>query len=170
MGLRISTTADCKKIVITVIGAVVGEQNSVTVTNGDYSYSYNFSGGSSNTRVVTPSQLNIPGGEGNGVFTVAHIANGDIVQIGAVLLACNVLCCLAAKMEGLIGCECEDSKCSEALNRAMKIFLLYKTASAELATSGGAGSIQSVNAIISNAEKKYNKAVEMCGGHCGCNS
>ena len=52
---------------------------------------------------------------------------------------------------------------------AQKIYLLLKTAEAELATSSGAGSLVSVKAVIANAEKKYNKAVEMCGGHCGCN-
>jgi len=58
-------------------------------------------------------------------------------------------------------------KCSDDLVSAQKIFLLLKAAEAELATI--TGSLTDRAAIIANVEKKYNKAAEMCSGHCGCN-
>ena len=70
-------------------------------------------------------------------------------------------------MEDLLDCNCECMKCSDDLVSAQKIFLLLKTAEAELATA--VGTETDINSVIANAEKKYNKAAEMCSGHCGCN-
>jgi len=170
MALNISTTSDCKKIVVTVTNSDVGAANQIKISDNGNEYTYSFPGGSSNTRVVSISSLGISSANGgSGIFTVEHLANSEVSQIGAVMLSCDVLCCLAKKMEDLLDCNCECSKCSEDLVSAQKIYLLLKTAEAELATSSGAGSLVSVKAVIANAEKKYNKAVEMCGGHCGCN-
>ena len=168
MALNVSLTADCKKAVVTVTGAAVDSQNSVQISLGDYSYDYNFPGGATNTRVVNlATQLaNSATGYG-GVMTVTHLEGGVEVATSAVLVSCDILCCLAKKMEDLLDCNCECMKCSDDLVSAQKIFLLLKTAEAELATVSG--TLLERNAVIANAEKKYNKAAEMCSGHCGCN-
>jgi hypothetical protein len=168
MALNVSLTADCKKAVVTVTGAAGDSQNSVQISLGDYSYDYNFPGGATNTRVVNlATQLaNSATGYG-GVMTVTHLEGGVEVATSAVLVSCDILCCLAKKMEDLLDCNCECMKCSDDLVSAQKIFLLLKTAEAELATASG--TLLERNAVIANAEKKYNKAAEMCSGHCGCN-
>ncbi len=168
MALNVSLTADCKKAVITVTGAAANPQHSIKISLGDFNYEYNFPGGNTNTRVVNlATQLaNSATGYG-GVMTVVHLEAGTVVSTSAVLVSCDILCCLAKKMEDLLDCNCECMKCSDDLVSAQKIFLLLKTAEAELATASG--TLLERNAIIANAEKKYNKAAEMCSGHCGCN-
>ena len=168
MALNVSLTADCKKAVITVTGAAANPQHSIRVTLGDNSFEYNFPGGSTNTRVINlATQLaNSSTGYG-GIMTVTHLEAGVEVATSALLVSCDILCCLAKKMEDLLDCNCECMKCSDDLVSAQKIFLLLKTAEAELATASG--TLLERNAVIANAEKKYNKAAEMCSGHCGCN-
>ena len=168
MALNVSLTADCKKAVVTVTGAAVNPQNSVKISLGDYSYDYNFPGGATNTRVINLATQLVGSGTGyGGVMTISHLESGAVVSSTAVLVSCDILCCLAKKMEDLLDCNCECMKCSDDLVSAQKIFLLLKAAEAELATI--TGSLTDRAAIIANVEKKYNKAAEMCSGHCGCN-
>ena len=72
-------------------------------------------------------------------------------------------------MDELLDCNCDCTKCASQLADAQKIFLLIKAAESELAAYAKGGVLLNTEAVIANAEKKYNKAVEMCGGHCGCN-
>ena len=168
MALNVSLTADCKKAVITVTGAAANSQHSIRVTLGDFNYEYNFPGGNTNTRVINLVTQLVGSATGyGGVMTISHLESGAVVSSTAVLVSCDILCCLAKKMEDLLDCNCECMKCSDDLVSAQKIFLLLKTAEAELATASG--TLLERNAIIANAEKKYNKAAEMCSGHCGCN-
>jgi hypothetical protein len=164
MAINLSLTADCKKVAVTITGAEAQYNHSVEMSLAGSTFTYNFPGGSTNTRIVNiHTQLGTLGG----VLVVTHIQDGEVISTAAVISGCDILCCLAKKMEDLLDCNCECMKCSDDLVSAQKIFLLLKTAEAELATAVGRRT--DINAVIANAEKKYNKAAEMCSGHCGCN-
>ena len=163
MALNVSYTADCNKIIISVTNAPSG-QNTIQITNGTNSATYDFTEESS-TRVVTAAEI----GGGNGIYVVNHVFEGSIFARAAVLLSCDILCCLASKMNELLKCDCDCTKCADQLAEAQKIFLLLKTAESELALADEAGTIQQIQAVIDSAQEKYLTAQDMCAGHCGCN-
>jgi len=163
MALNVSYTADCNKIIISVTNAPSG-QNTIQITNGTNSATYDFTEESS-TRVVTAAEI----GGGNGIYVVNHVVDGSIFARAAVILSCDILCCLASKMNELLKCDCDCTKCADQLAEAQKIFLLLKTAESELALADEAGTIQQIQAVIDSAQEKYLTAQDMCAGHCGCN-
>jgi len=163
MALNVSYTADCNKIIISVTNAPSG-QNTIQITNGTNSATYDFTEESS-TRVVTAAEI----GGSNGIYVVNHVVDGSIFARAAVLLSCDILCCLASKMNELLKCDCDCTKCADQLAEAQKIFLLLKTAESELALADEAGTIQQIQAVIDSAQEKYLTAQDMCAGHCGCN-
>ena len=163
MALNVSYTADCNKIIISVTNAP-SVQNTIQITNGTNSATYDFTEESS-TRVVTAVEI----GGGNGIYVVNHFVDGSIFARSAVILSCDILCCLASKMNELLKCDCDCTKCADQLAEAQKIFLLLKTAESELALSDEAGTIQQIQAVIDSAQEKYLTAQDMCAGHCGCN-
>jgi len=170
MGLTILSTTDCKQLVITVTDAPSGGNNEIAISlNGTQYRSFFFPGGQpSYQRVVALTTLGVPPDQ-DGVFTVEHKVDGQTTQIGGVLLGCRALCCLAKKLDSDLDCGCTCTQCSNDFVDAQRIFMLLETAEAELATASGAGTLQSVQAVIRNASDKYNKAVELCGNSCGCN-
>ena len=163
MALNVSYTADCNKIIISVTNAPSG-QNTIQITNGTNSATYDFTEESS-TRVVTAAEI----GGSNGIYVVNLVVDGSIFARAAVLLSCDILCCLASKMNELLKCDCDCTKCADQLAEAQKIFLLLKTAESELALADEAGTIQQIQAVIDSAQEKYLTAQDMCAGHCGCN-
>ena len=166
LNLRVSITNDCKRIIVRVKNPDAGPVNTIVVSSGGNEHSINFPGGQAvfNT-VIQTSVL----GTNNGVFHVKHLYDDRVMNHTIVLGTCDVLCCLAKKMDELLDCNCDCTKCASQLADAQKIFLLIKAAESELAAYAGGGVLLNTEAVIANAEKKYNKAVEMCGGHCGCN-
>lgn len=169
MTINVSNTADCNKIIITVVPSnqSLGSQtNEIRISNGTNSFNYSFQGGATNTRVVNVSDF---AEQANGIFVINYLENGQPALRTAALLSCDVLCCLAGKMNELLDCDCDCTKCADQLAEAQKIFLLLKTAEAEIATADAAGTIEQIQAVIDNAQKKYVTALDMCGGHCGCN-
>jgi hypothetical protein len=140
--------------------------NELSIVNGSHEWSENFPGGQAVwTKVVQTANI----GAENGIFHIIHKADNAVVSHSAVLGVCDILCCLAKKIDDLLDCNCDCTKCASQLAEAQKIFLLIKAAEAELAAYSRGGILLDTEAAIANAEKKYNKAVEMCGGHCGCN-
>lgn len=165
MAINVSNTADCNKVIITVTNPAAQSSHKIQVTNGTNSIEYTFVGGVANTKIVSSADL---GGD-NGIYVINHIVDGAIFSRAAVILACDILCCLADKMNELLKCDCDCTKCAEQLAEAQKIFLLLKTAESELALADAAGTIQQIQAVIDSAQEKYLTAQDMCAGHCGCN-
>ena len=164
MPIHVTNTSDCNKLVIRITNPQADKDHEVKVTNGDNSITYTFPGGVDNTRLVLADDL----GGGNGIYTIEHYVDGNLFGISAVLLSCDVLCCLASKMHELLDCDCECNKCSHHFVEAQKIFFLLKTAEAQLANIGSVG-MSEAQAVIDNANRKYLTAQDMCAGHCGCN-
>jgi len=166
MGLNVKITNDCKTIISKIKNAQGATTGTLNFTNGSASHSVDVGIANGKATVTTPTSTI---GAENGVFHVELLVNGAPLFQGAVIGNCDVLCCLAKKVDKLLDCSADCSKCATELAEAQKIYLLMKSAETELSTMAGGPNNQSLApAIIANAEKKYNKAVEICGGHCGC--
>ena len=164
--LRVTLTNDCKRIIVKVKNPDTAVSNSIVISNGENEIEpINFAGGNTFSTVILPSSL----ATDSGVFHIKHVADGKVVNQTVVIGTCNILCCLAKKIDELLDCACDCTKCAAQLAEAQKIFLLIKSAESELAAYASGHVLLNTEAVIANAEKKYNKAVEMCGGHCGCN-
>jgi len=101
----------------------------------------------------------------NGVYQVEYAQGGTTVSSAAFIASCDIDCCLSKLTEELIDCGCECPRCSKALAKAQKIYLLISSAKAsaeQVYILGNTGYIQ-------NAYNKYLKAKEICDLSCGCN-
>ena len=153
-------TNDCKNIVIHAPTLTTPTASAtIKITNGSFS-----SGELSlNALVTTLTVATSDVGTDKGVFHIKYYEDGVLLREGGVVANCDILCCLSKKVDKLLDCSADCSKCASELAEAQQIFLLIKSAETELAGS-------SVNAAkVLNATTKYNKAAEICGGHCGCN-
>ena len=176
MSVIVSSTADCQNIVIRIpansygggFGFQGGTPLTVKVSLLDSFFEYTVSSTASDVvTIVTPGQV---GGDDHGVFLVEVIQDGNVVGKAATLLACDILCCIASKMEELLDCDCDCNKCSEHFVEAQKIFLLIKSAESQLDTAYVDNlTLSQIHAIIDSAREKYKTAQDMCAGHCGCN-
>lgn len=166
MAIQATITNNCKNIIVKVLNSTATGTNALQITNGAYSYDADFPGGqASYTTIVPTTSVGID----VGVFHIKHLEDGIVVAHSAVIGDCDILCCLAKKIDELLDCNCDCTKCASQLAEAQKIFLLIKSGEAELAAYSRGGDLIQTEAAIQNAEKKYDKAVDMCGGHCGCN-
>ena len=176
MSVRASSTADCQNIIVKVSANSYGlggvqpnsEPFTVKVSQMDSFYEYTIASTAGEVvTVVTPNQV---GGEKHGVFLIEVIQDGNVVGKAGVLLACDILCCIASKMEALLDCDCDCNKCSEHFVEAQKIFLLIKSPESQLDTAYlDNPTLSQIHAIIDSAREKYETAQDMCAGHCGCN-
>lgn len=101
----------------------------------------------------------------NGVYEVEYAQAGVTVANAAFIASCDIDCCLSKLTEELINCGCECPRCSKALAKAQKVYLLIQSAKAsaeQVYILGNTGYIQ-------NAYDKYIKAKEICDLSCGCN-
>ena len=132
-------------------------------TNDYYDQVLNYSGGSGQTNVLVSS---LPAA--NGAYQVSLTEGGVEVARRPLLLHCDIDCCLSKLTNELIDCACDCPKCSSALAKAQKVFLLLQSAlsSAELAST----QIGSMNSgYYKDILNKYLKAKSICDNSCGCN-
>tara|TARA_R110002012_G_scaffold2124_9_gene10201 strand:+ start:13439 stop:13933 length:495 start_codon:yes stop_codon:yes gene_type:complete len=152
-------TNDCKTIVVHPPSLQqAGAVPTIEITNG---------ASTSGVLPVTQDQsvIIIPThniGTDKGVFHVKYYEDGKLIMQKGVVATCDILCCLSKKVDKLLDCSADCSKCASELAEAQKIFLLLKSAETEVAGTGV------TEANIVNATNKYDKAAEICGGHCGC--
>lgn len=149
-----------------VITGAQGPAN-ILVQNGSLSHSVSVvlpSGGAAfNTLLYLSSTV----GTKDGIFEISGTdSNGDVAFAGA-FGKCALNCCVAKKVDSLLGCDCGCNKCNNTLIQAERVNLLTVGIESDLMQ------IQNnleVNAIIyETAKKKYNKALELCSDSCGCN-
>ena len=79
---------------------------------------------------------------------------------------CELDCCIAKKVDSLLGCDCECTRCSGTLETANRVMLLIHAIETDL--SQISGDVANNTAIYTNANAKYNKALELCSDSCGC--
>jgi len=167
MNLTASITGDCRFMSISVTGATSQAEVSITVSDGSNSYlisaDANLSG-----NYTTAIYLSTTVGSQAGVFEITAIdsGSGTIAYAGA-LGKCDLDCCIAKKVDSLLGCDCSCTKCNDTLIVAERVHLLIAAIETELAQIGGDEAANT--AIITNSRGKYNKALELCSDSCGCN-
>ena len=163
--LNISITNDCKylNIIASTYTGGAGAAD-ISITNGSYSYTtfLNLSAQGTVSKTILTSDI----GTDSGVFYATLTQNGTSYGYRAVLGTCDVDCCLAKRMKDLLDCSCDCSKCATQLAQSQKIFLLIYAAKVSLNQLGENASNN--EAYILDAENKHLKAVEICGGECGC--
>ena len=163
MALQTDLISNCTSVAVTVTDTLMGASTGDTLSIVDYSGTY-----ATTSQVVSGlpvggfqiEQVTVPG---NGIFTIDFSQSGTVVDTAAIVVACDVDCCLATLAEELMGCSCDCPKCSTTLAKAQKIFLLLNSANAD----AGLYSLGNTGYVVS-AQEKYLKAKEMCTGSCGC--
>ena len=121
------------------------------------------SSGSSVSIVTATEDIGNP----SGVVKISYEINGNTLDENAVLLACDIDCCLTKLTNELIDCACDCAKCATSLAKAQKIFLLMKSAEYALIQADNA-ELGNQEGYIKDADNKYKKAFELCDASCGC--
>ena len=105
------------------------------------------------------------------MFEMNTLSSGAAVKsYGSVLLGKTIDCCIADKMYTAVDCDCTDDKCNESLMDAQKMYLFKKSAEFSLKSLSNADGPNAITAqaVVQDAQKKYDKAVELCSTGCGC--
>lgn len=105
----------------------------------------------------------------NGIVTIIlKVQNGGEVDRKSVLLHCDIDCCLTKLTNELIDCHCDCARCSDALAKAQKVFLLLDSANYAIVQANEV-TMSAKPGYIKDANSKYLKAKEICDESCGCN-
>jgi hypothetical protein len=99
-----------------------------------------------------------------GVYKVCLEEGGVEYSCKPILLHCDIDCCLTKLTNELLDCSCDCPRCSVALAKAQKIFLLLQSAMSSVEIAGANQS----NSYYQDIQKKYKKAREICDNSCGC--
>ena len=167
MAFSIKSANSCNNVIINV-GSVTGATSgtitltSISSNGGSISTPVNFSG------VVTTVVLNIDDlPVSSGVYKIDVEENGSDVYSKALLINCDIDCCLTKLTNELIDCACDCPKCASSLAKAQKIMLLLKSAEYALIQADNA-ELGNQEGFIKDADSKYKKAFELCDASCGC--
>jgi hypothetical protein len=167
MGFRVKSVNACKIVGVNAksyTGALTANivfKNLNTGTSTTHTLTYNAGVGQVN---ILTSNL----GADSGVFEVALLEGGIEVARRPLLLHCDIDCCLAKLTNEIIDCACDCPKCSSALAKAQKVFLLLQSAKSTVdIASTASGSVNS--GYYKDILEKYNKARSICDNSCGCN-
>ena len=80
----------------------------------------------------------------------------------AIVSPCEIVCCLAKKMDAYVDKACSCEQCDKDMEQIYKIFLLLHTAQVSVSLLD--------NIELISAKRKYDKAIELCNlGTCKCN-
>ena len=167
MGLQVQSLNACTLISISAnsyTGALFADVIFKDLSTGSvFTTVMNYSGGVGQINILV-SSLPSP----NGVYEVTLLEGGLEVARQPLLISCDIDCCLANLTNELIDCACDCPKCSSALAKAQKVFLLLQSAKStiELASTD-AGSTNS--GYYYDILQKYLKAKQICDNSCGCN-
>jgi len=157
-------TGDCGFISIVASGAA--GTATIAIRNGNLSYNTTLvlPTGNGTANLVLNTQSTV--GAIDGVFDVKVTDSAGVIHSTAVLGKCALMCCIAKKLDSLLGCDCGCVKCNSDLLQAERVNLLILSIETSLAQVGQ--SQPSDVALITNAERKYQKALELCSDNCGC--
>ena len=101
----------------------------------------------------------------NGVYTLQWVVSSVIIDQMAIVSTCDIDCCLVKLVNELVSCDCNCAKCSKALAKAQKIYLLVK--GSEVAADKY-DIINNNTGYLLDAYNKYKKAKDICDLTCGC--
>jgi hypothetical protein len=173
MPLTVNAAASCKNIFV-----ILNYTSSQTQT-----FSLDVTNGTSSILSVANPTFTIPPNSGpisypiplsdlsisNGVVDVVISLQGSIYEKQAVLIHCDIDCCLSKLTNELIDCACDCAKCSSSLAKAQKVFLLLQSADYAIVQANDTSDAAVRSGFITDANSKYLKAKEVCDDSCGCN-
>jgi len=173
MPLTVNAAASCKNIFVILNYTSAQTQTfSLDVTNGTSSIlsvanpTFTIPPNSGSISYPIPlSDLSIS----NGVVDVVISLQGSIYEKQAVLIHCDIDCCLSKLTNELIDCACDCAKCSSSLAKAQKVFLLLQSADYAIVQANDTNDPAVRSGFITDANSKYLKAKEVCDDSCGCN-
>jgi|TARA_B110000908_G_scaffold101272_1_gene119413 hypothetical protein len=166
MAFNVSATNSCKIITIS------GKRYDPTSVTGDVIFTHiesgvtdsvimNFDAGTGRGRINVPTSTLT---SSQGLYKVCLEEGGISYACKPVLLHCDIDCCLTKLTNELLDCSCDCPRCSVALAKAQKIFLLLQSAMSSIEIAGEEQSHSYYQEIL----KKYKKAREICDNSCGC--
>jgi len=151
---RPTTSATSAVITITSLGSSGG------ITTHPITYS------SQSTQLLIPV-TSLP--SSTGAFMITLSENNKIVHTKALIIHCDLDCCLTKLTNELVACNCDCPKCSSALAKAQKVFLLLQSAQSTVVEINSYGQAISINSgKFKDISEKYTKAKEICDNSCGC--
>jgi len=171
MALNIKSVNSCKSIDITAIPTTTAPSGKIDVKDlpGNTTTSFNVTFSNSFVKLRIPlDTLN----SSSGVFmiTLTELAAGNtaVSATKAVLVHCDIDCCLMKLTNELLACECDCPRCSSALAKAQKIYLLLQSAIGKVEEINAGPQGSTVMGEYEDIVDKYQKAKELCDGSCGC--
>ena len=177
MPLTVNAAASCKNIfVILNYTNTVSKDYELDILNADDS---NILSVSNPTFTIPPnsgpisypiplSDLSISNGVVNIVLYEIVGGSTNEIEKQSVILHCDIDCCLTKLTNELIECACDCAKCSTALAKAQKVFLLIQSADYAIIQANDAPD-GTMPGFLQDANDKYLKAKEICDESCGCN-
>jgi hypothetical protein len=164
MSLKATITGDCRYMSLAISGAQ--GQASVNISNGE-DVEYDFTVQLPEGGLVFGTTLSLEAvGATNGIFKIEVTDSSGVKQYTAALGKCNLNCCIAKKMDSILGCDCGCTKCNHSLIIAERVHLLISGIEADLAQIGSDTAKNA--AFYTTAQRKYDKASELCSDDCGC--
>ena len=171
MALNIKSVNSCKSIDITAVPVTTASSGTITIQdlpgNTTSTYNINFT----NNVVKVRIQLDTLSTD-SGVFMVSLTENASgntsVTATKAVLVHCDIDCCLMKLTNELLACECDCPRCSSALAKAQKIYLILQSAIGKVEEINADSQGSTVMGEYEDVVDKYKKAKELCDGSCGC--
>ena len=171
MALTANVVGSCKAVFIQASSYVSGTTGTIEIL--DYS---------TGTAAISNQTISFSGPTSAGVLNIAvsdlsisfgllkiNLIENNIIQASAaVLIHCDIDCCLVKLTNELIDCACDCAKCASSLAKAQKIFLLLQSALTAVQIINNSSTLQNQGYYL-DALNKYNKAKELCDASCGCN-
>jgi len=161
MNITTSITGDCRFISIGVSGATAQGNLTININDIDIFTATATADGAYSTARLLASTV----GTQAGIFQIT-VTEGSTSVYSGELGKCELDCCIAKKVDSLLGCDCECTRCSGTLETANRVMLLIHAIETDL--SQISGDVANNTAIYTNAKAKYNKALELCSDSCGC--
>ena len=169
MALNMQTKASCAKIALRLRPVTAATTAVVTIlsvsSGGSTTHNVTFSGGTTTLQINTSALA-----ASTGVFMISVTEAGMVTPVvsKALLIHCDIDCCLAKLTNELLACECDCPRCSSALAKAQKIYLLLQSAIAKVEEINSHPNGSTVMGEYDDIADKYKKAKELCDGSCGC--
>lgn len=173
MALSINVSDNCKYLTVIInyttassvtVSLDIVDYNGISIS-GSLNPTFTISSGSAPINYPIPiDDLDIT----NGIITVVlNSSSGNEIAKASALVHCDIDCCLTKLTNELLECDCDCLKCSSALAKAQKVFLLIKSADHALSQINILNPSNTAG-YLKDAQNKYLKSKEICDDSCGC--
>ena len=163
MTVTATITGDCKYLNLILEGNPGNVD--VTISNAPHTYPVSANipqSGTTNILLYLPSTV----GTTYGIFRVEATDSQAEVGYAGAFGSCSLDCCMAKKVDALLGCGCGCTKCNDNLTQAERVHLLIAGINADMSQIKNDASVNL--GIYTNASKKYESALKLCADDCGC--